>query len=259
MLAIKKIMLVIAAVGSTTALAGTMGPVEDVFKQTGYIKLGSGGSYSMNANTKVSATYWDASPQGYNGTVGSTAIYSAAFGYNYSPMLSGDVEFIYRPAYSFSKFQTSTAVGTINFNGDKTRNFDLQSNSVMANLYLHGSGISDSLKMNVMNMLTIAPFIGGGLGVAFNDMNSFYSARTNGVYAAIEQDNFRTALAWQLSAGLELMSAGPFDFAAGYRYYNGGTFSSSTFLIDTQTYQSPWKGTVQANEFFITLGYKINA
>jgi len=37
----------------------------------------------MNANIFADPTYWDASPQGYNETVGNAAIYSAAFGYNY--------------------------------------------------------------------------------------------------------------------------------------------------------------------------------
>lgn len=46
----------------------------------------------MNANVYADPVYWDASPQGYNGSVGNTAIYSAAFGYNYSQLISGDFE-----------------------------------------------------------------------------------------------------------------------------------------------------------------------
>lgn len=87
----------------------------------------------MNANIFADPTYWDASPQGYNETVGNAAIYSAAFGYNYSQLISADIEYIYRPSYSYSKFQTSTSNTTSYYNGAKTRYFDLQSNSLMAN------------------------------------------------------------------------------------------------------------------------------
>jgi len=252
-----KTILGAALLSSTVTVAGTMGPV-DVFNPSAYVKLGAGGSYSMNANIEASPVYWDASPQGYNGKIGDTALYSAAFGYNYLPWLSGDIEFIYRPSYSYSKFQTSTASGTSNFNGDKTRYFNLLSNSLMANAYLHGGELSDMLNVNVGPTYSIAPFIGGGLGVAFNTVTNFYSLRTTGVYTAIEQDHAITSLAWQLSAGLELMSQSNFNLAAGYRYYNGGNFTSSRFVINSQDYNSPWKGTVQANEFFVTLAYKFN-
>lgn len=246
--------------GSGSSMAGSMGSIDlNVFKQSAYIKLGSGGSYSMNTEVFANTAFWDASPQGYGGNVGNTIVYSAAFGYNYSPLISGDIEYIYRPSYSYSKFQTSTASTTPNFNGNKTRYFDLQSNSLMANLYLHGAAMSDSLKVDLWHAYAIEPFVGGGLGVGFNNVSNFHSVKTNGVYAAIQQDNFRTSLAWQLSTGLQLINNSNFNLAAGYRYYDGGNFSSGNFNIDTLSYATPWKGTVQANEFFITLAYRVDA
>jgi len=260
MITLKNAMLLITVLSSGAVFSGTMGSVSpNVFNQSAYIKLGSGGSYSMNANIVADPAFWDASPQGYNGKVGHTAFYSAAFGYNYTPLISGDIQYIYRPSYSYSKFQTSTALGTVDFNGDKTRHFDLQSNSLMANLYLHGAAMSNSLKVDLSNAHAIEPFIGGGLGVGFNTVSNFYSVKTNGVYAAIEPDNFRTSLAWQLSAGLQLINDTNFNLAAGYRYYNGGSFSSANFTTDYPSYNTPWNGTVQANEFFVTLAYRINS
>ena len=245
---------------STTAFSGTMGTLDtSVNNQSAYIKLGSGGSYSRNANIYADPDYWDVATQGYGGNVGNTAIYSAAFGYNFSPLISADIEYIYRPSYFYSKFQTSAAILTQDFNGTKTRYFNLQSNSLMANAYLHGAGIYDALKVDLWNSFAIEPFIGGGLGVGFNSMTNFYSAKPSGEYAAIGQDTFRTSLAWQLSAGLELLNSSNFNLAAGYRYYNGGNFSSSNFTIEYPFYATPWKGTIQANEFFITFAYKIDA
>ena len=144
----------------------------------------------------------------------------AAFGYNYSPLISGDIEYIHRPSYSYSKFQTSTAVTILNFNGSKIRHFSLQSNSLMANLYLHGAAITESLKFDLSNAYSIEPFVGGGLGVGFNNVSNFHSVKTDGTYAAIMPDNLRTSIAWQLSAGLQLINMSNFNLAAGYRYYN---------------------------------------
>jgi opacity protein-like surface antigen len=253
-----KVLVGITTLSSSIVFAGAMGPV-DSFKPSAYVKLGSGGSYSMDARIFADPAFWDASPQGYNGTVNNTALYSAAFGYNYSPLISTDIEYIYRPSYSYSKFQTSTASTTPGFIGDTTRHFNLQSNSLMANLYVHGAGISDYLKMNVKNIFSIEPFIGGGLGVAFNTVSNFNSLESTGTYSSVEQDNFRTALAWQLSAGLQLINDSHFNLAAGYRYYNGEDFTSNNYTFQNPTFATPWKGTVAANEFFVTLAYKLDA
>jgi opacity protein-like surface antigen len=254
----KNVALGVSFLISNIAFAGTMG-AEEIFKQSAYVKLGSGGSYSMDANIYADPTYWDASPQGYNANVGKTALYSAAFGYNYSSLLSGDIEYIYRPSYSYSKFQTSTASNTTGFNADKTRHFDLQSNSLMANVYLNGAAISEYLKVTLWNSYAIEAFIGGGLGVGFNETNSFHSVKTTGEISAFVPSNFTTSLAWQLSAGLQLMNTENYHLSAGYRYYNGGNFFSNDYVTDFAVYATPWKGTLQANEFFITLKCNLEA
>ena len=261
-----KISTLVMLLGSGSAMAGSMGSIDpNVFKQSAYIKLGSGGSYSMNTNISANPVDWDASPQGYNGNIGHTAIYSSAFGYNYSSLISGDIEYIYRPSYSYSKFQTSTAAGTINFAGNKTRYFDLQSNSLMANIYLHGQGLSDKMKWDLSSGFPMEPFIGAGIGVAFNTMSNFHAvsaatpAGANGPVVSMLPDQLRTSFAWQLSAGLNLYNDTHFNLGAGYRYYNSGTFNSNNYFTDWQIQTSPWKGKLQSNEFFVTLAYRIDA
>ncbi len=244
--------------GTSSIFAGTMANT-DQFNTSLYFKLGSGGSYSMSAGIdNPNPVYWDASPQGYNGNIGQSAIYSAALGYNLSKIISSDFEFIYRPSYHYSKYQTSTAVNTIFFNGNKTRYFDVQSNSIMWNAYLHGGSYSNTLNLELIRGLFIQPFIGGGLGVGLNTVYNFHSILSTGMVKAIEATNLVTSLAWQLSAGVNFYNESNFNLGAGYRYYNGGRFSGNSYIINTTDTAPNWTGTVQANEFFIQLSYKVD-
>jgi hypothetical protein len=150
----------------------------DKFQPSLYFKLGSGGSYSMQADiNNPNPAFWDASPQGYNGDIGQSALFSAAMGYNYSKRISTDFEFIYHPSFNYTKYQTSTATNTIFFNGDKTRYFNLESDSIMWNMYFHGKGYSDALTYQVHNNIFVEPFIGGGIGAAFNTVSNFHSIK----------------------------------------------------------------------------------
>ena len=258
---LKQLSLPLLALSSSFAFAGTMGPVAE-FNPSLYFKVGSGGSYSMNTGIDANPTTWDPAIQGYDANVGKTALYSAAIGYNFTPLVSFDFEYIYRPSYHYSKFQTAAAsANTLNYSSDsKTRYFNLQSNSVMGNLYLHGKGLSDHLVWNTGYGFSLEPFIGAGLGVAFNTVSNFHTIRSTGVSQSFQPDNLRSSIAWQLSAGLNFYNDGNFNLGAGYRYYNGETFTSESTFIDWQnTTLYPWSGTISANEFFITISYKIDA
>lgn len=202
---------------------------------------------------------WDPSPQGYNNNLDNSALYSAAFGYNFSKLISADIEYVYRPSFKYSKYQTSTAVDTANFVGNKIREFDLASNSLMANLYIHGAALSERLTLDIMNRFMLAPFVGGGIGVGFNTVSNFHSFRPNGSVSSLMADQFKTSFAWQLSAGLELFNDSAFSFTAGYRYYNGGAFQSNYYFLNFLDKSQPLKSTLQSNEFFVTMSYKIDA
>ena len=267
---IKKLSMTLLALTSSVGFAGTMGVVVDTFNPSLYLKVGSGGSWSMNSDIQPDNTVWDRAFQGYNANLGSTALYSAAIGYNLNPLWSFDFDYIYRPSYQYYKYQDffPNTANTANYSSvSRTRVFNLASNSLMANAYLHGKGLSDSLAWNVGSCYTLEPFIGAGLGVAFNTLYNFHSESVDGEAKAIMNDNFRTSFAWQLSAGLNLFNDSHFNLAAGYRYYNGGTFTSNNYawyspVNGVGAYSeitSPWKGSLQANEFFVTLAYKIDA
>ncbi len=112
--------------------------------------------------------------------------------------MSFDFEYIYRPSYSYVKFQTYPATSpfpTPNYSSEsRTRYFNLQSNSLMGNLYFHGRGISDNFVWHTNYGLNIEPFIGGGLGVAFNTVSNTRSIRSTGLATSFMQDTLRTSL-----------------------------------------------------------------
>ena len=249
--------LAVLTLTSGLAVAGTMGPIEN--KQSAYLKLGVGGSSSMQADMNVVTPIWDPSPEGYNHNVGSTALYSAAAGYHFSPLISLDFEYIYRPSFTYAKYQTSLATGVAGFAGtEKIRYFNLQSNSLMANLGLHGQGLSPHLVWDASSCM-IQPFVAGGLGVAFNTVSNFHTLtlQPSSFNTSMMPDHSITSLAWQLSAGLEIINWKNFELAAGYRYYNGGTFESNNYIINDTSSDPAWKGTVAANEGFVTISYNI--
>lgn len=250
---LKLFSIILLTCASLHSIAGTVG--EKSHDQTAYITIGSGGSYSMKANIYANPTYWDAAPQGYDASMGATALYSAAFGYRFSKLVSADVEYIYRPSYSYSRYQSPSAPNAIFFVGDVTRHFNLASNSLMTNLYFSGSGLSKSLVYYFSHGYQLEPFVGGGLGVAFNNMTNFKSLKPAGLFVSYALDNARTSLSAQGTIGLRLYSEAKFLLESGYRYYNGGTFTSENFVLDGSNILTPWKGTVQANEFFIRIGY----
>ena len=90
---------------SSVGFAGTMGVVVDTFNPSLYFKVGSGGSWSMNSDIQADKKNWDPAYQGYNANLGSTALYSAAIGYNLNPLWSFDFDYIYRPSYQYDKYQ----------------------------------------------------------------------------------------------------------------------------------------------------------
>ena len=248
-----------------SAFSGTMGTSPE-FKPSLYFKVGSGGSYSMNSHIQFNDSNlnnwpanWMFANEGYNHDVGDTALYAAAIGYDYSPLLSFDIDYIYRPSFNYNVYQTPTPSTVAANNPPKERFFDLQSNSLMVNVYFHGKGLNDQLNWNTNYGFNVEPFIGGGLGVAFNTVSNFHSLSSGGNMMSYVPDMLRTSLAWQFSGGLNLYNDSHFNLGAGYRYYNGDKFSSNDYVVNTTNQSFAWKGIIQANEFFINLGYRIDA
>lgn len=226
-----------------------------------HLILGTGASFSNESNISADPFLWDPPVQGYNATLDNSEFYTAGVGYQVSSLIDADIEVTYRPSFHYNKLQTPIPSPTTGVLGSKTRQFDLTNSSVMANVFLDGQGTNLFTKLN--SLTTLQPFVGGGIGIAYNTLSNFHSvlasssiAGTNGV-ASIMNSNSQTTFAWQISAGAELLYAETWRLDLGYRYFDGGRFKSNNYLFFNQVTVPPWSGRFTANEVFLNLNYFI--
>ncbi len=263
MLCNKKLILSVFLLSSSTAFSGTMGEARacsDLSCMPWFLEIGSGASWSNNADISVDYSRYDRSPEGYNSKLGTVPVYMAGVGYKVSPLLTLDANYNFRGIYNYSKFQTSVSNGALNPLGDKTRYFNLTSNSIMFNGTINGKGVHESLVKDLNGHGSVQPFVGGGLGVSYNTVSNFHTKLANSNISTVLQDQTRASFAWQLNAGIE-WSVDRFSLDLGYRYFNAGTFVSNDALItrlnsagtpiNTNTIPK-WTGQLSSNELFLT-------
>lgn len=142
-------------------------------------------------------------------SLGDVAHFGAGFGYQYNNWIRGDLTGEYRTGARYS-----AAVGWANqfgqFGADVYSGF-FNTALFMANGYVdlgtwHG----------------ISPFVGGGIGAAFNWMNGFIDHGFG--YA---RDTSNTNFAWQVTGGIGYAITPNLRLEVAYRYLDLGTFHSN--------------------------------
>ncbi|HAT8622063.1 TPA: hypothetical protein JD751_001333 [Legionella pneumophila subsp. pneumophila] len=249
---------------SSTALAGAMGETKtcpDLGCMPWFVEFGTGVSWSTKSHINPDPSRWDPANEGYNSTLGNEPLYMAGIGYTINPLLSVDANYTFRGIYKYRKHQTALGASAVNPLGNKTRYFDLISNSLMFSGTLYGQGWSESLAYSMGNYGIIQPFLGGGVGVAYNTVSNFRTVTDNTNFVtSVLQDYTKASFAWQLNAGLELKK-NRFGLDLGYRYFNAGSFLSNNALITrvnsvgtpiTTNLIPAWSSNLSANELYLT-------
>lgn len=133
-----------------------------------YLKLGTGVSFSRQAQVHAPSEVWDLAVEGYNKDLRTAPIITAGIGYDIGKWFSTDITFSYRPGYKYRKFQTGIPdPNTPGFLGTKVRRFHLDVTTAMWNVYVNGRGCRDYLCWNCGCMPgDFYPVIGGGIGVS---------------------------------------------------------------------------------------------
>jgi len=232
-----------------------------------FLSIGGGYSWSEKASIRASSIDWDPAPQGYNSNVKQSEVYTAGIGYHFSVPVSILFETGYRPSFKYSRYQSSVASGTPGFLGVKTRHFRLSSLAFLFDAFLNKRG--DVFNWKPSALFTIAPFIGAGLGVSYNNVYDFHSVqpippgkKAHPIHS-IENNKVHAAFAGQVLAGFVFKVSKRFSFDLGYRWFYGGKFLSNNYLIDVSlgsTYPestTQWKGVLRANEIFLNLNYSL--
>lgn len=233
-----------------------------------FVSLGFGNSWSMKGDLDVRTPEWDPSPEGYDHRLGNSEFYTVALGYHFNPLISFAFEGAWRPSYKYEKFQTSSGAVTL---GNKTRFFRLSNFSYLFDLYLNKSGECFSWQPDLFCMsFKFSPFIGGGVGVSYNNLFDFHSilatqnTRNENNVASIMQERRRVSVAAQAMAGITTWLNQCISFDLGYRFFYGGRVESNNYVVDVHSpigpvpFQiSPWKMKLRANEFFVAINYSI--
>jgi opacity protein-like surface antigen len=159
-----------------------------------YLRLDTGASFSRKLNSG-------------DDDVGTGGIIGGGIGYRFNDHLRSDVTLAYRAGYKASGASTTDA-GT----GDtlSVGKADISSTAVMTNLYY-----------DVATIDRFTPYVGGGLGLAFNKTDAARMS-VNGSDVGQGTSTTNTDLAWQLSAGASIAVTGNLSADIGYRYQDLG-------------------------------------
>jgi len=223
-----------------------------------YLKVEAGASFSESTSLSVTQNNdplnWDPASQGYNNDLGTSEIVGLSLGYSIYDWIDVELEAAHRNSFRYQKTQTSTGAF-----GDKTRYFDIENTTVMANVFLNGNGLSQPIAYRT-SFGIFDPFVTAGLGVAFNHMTDFHStATTTGDKFSAMNPNTTASFAYQVGAGINLRTTQRFMFGLGYRYLDAGNFESNKRIVDAPSgiddAASPWKGELKVNEVYLALTY----
>ena len=239
-----------------------------------YIALAAGASFSTNASVAVSTTYWDLYTDGYGGNLGNSEVLGASIGYVINPLLRFELGVDHRNSFNYHKHQSTPTVSRALINwGPRERYFDVSNTTVMATAFMNGSGISHHMMYQGSGYI-IDPFIGAGLGGAFNTLDNLHSTQVgvfnvlsnNRAFSIMSASNTVRTFAYQFSAGFDVKTNRKLALGLGYRYLNAGNVVSSNYLTDNSNNVGitsgvvvpPWRAVLRCNEVYVTLKYAMN-
>ncbi|MGQ3892870.1 outer membrane protein [Legionella sp. CNM-4043-24] len=249
---------------SSVLMAGTMGPA--VKPESWYLVGGAGASWSQDADIRVDPAIWDPARQGYSSNLDSSALLIFGAGRYITDAFRIDARYEHRGDYNYSRFQTGVNNGVPGFTGDqRTRKFELDSNSLMVNGWLDLGTLNSALLWQAGSM-SIQPYVGGGIGVDYLNVKNFrtiadpFGGNRNEI-ASINQTTTDSQFAWRVGAGLSAQLTSRTTLAVGYDYFDGGKIPFPDFILSSLSAPSgrtgvsvtPWRGSFTANEVYAEL------
>jgi opacity protein-like surface antigen len=192
--------------------------------------VGVGFNNSVSASTSPSALNF--LPSGttgtdnfYNSSLSEAALFDVGVGYQVNNWFRADVTGELRGGSTFSGLEV---VNVQNGSGNSPQFADFYRGSVSSEIALVNA------YFDMGTWYGITPYVGGGVGVAFNN---FYGGTDNGIAGSgfqvtpaggILSAGTQTNFAWALMAGFDMNVTRHLKFEIGYRYLDYGNFKSGT-------------------------------
>jgi hypothetical protein len=222
-----------------------------------YLKVGSGVSFSQNANVNAPASTWTPAIQGYNANLGNCGIADLGVGCEVMRCIDLDVSVSARSSFEYRKFQTP-------FDGDDsyTREFNLDVIPIFLSVKFLGRDFS-CLNWNI-GCGQVYPIVGVGIGVSNLLISNF---RTTGLppsgasgpfdsFASENQYTVRRNFSYSALIGFEYNYQDSWALSTGYRWFDAGQFSGPRYIrVDTggavDVANQTWKMNFHAHEWFL--------
>ena len=242
--------------------AGSMGTPAPALPWFG--SIGTGYSWTnMPGINNPNPSEWDSSIQGYDSTLGNRGFITFALGKQVHQYIDLSLMYIMHENFNYQKYQSGTSA-TPDFTAtQRTRYFTLNNKAILFNGFLHPAKYW-STYANV----ELRPYIGAGIGYAYNYINNFYTAADQvqgtgdpnvGSTDSIGNPVGTSSFSWQGTVALNMRAQNsPFSVNTGYRYFDGGDFNGSSSIFTNASgfvNATPWSGRVKANQFFVEFQY----
>jgi hypothetical protein len=220
--------------------------------------VASGYAWSMEADIDgLTDTDWALSNNGYDGSLGNSPYIMLGFGYTFWSILDVDFGYTLYDTFHYQKNQTDP------FGDKRTRFFDLTHQSSLFNFSIFPYGFN-------LCKVKVTPYIGMGIGVGTSTVSNFQTVFYDpldgiGLTTSIGDPNTRNSFAWQGTGGFRIQpNASKLSLDIAYRYYNGGTFESSSSIKDYDgigdgdtVSVEPWTATFQTNQLYFAINFAI--
>ena len=202
----------VAVLGGLALMAAWAGPAHSAPTFI-YLRADAGGSFPTGSDLKG----FDPSP-----------VFGAGIGFSPLPFLRTDVTVTYRSDYPGSGAVSGTPFAA---------NSDIKSFVGMVNAYFDFPTIG-----------RFTPYVGGGGGVAHNELGST-TISAGGVTVATIGGASKTDFAWQLGGGVAISLLPTIALDIAYHYLDAGKFESASFAGSTLS------GRLKAHE--VTAGIRV--
>ena len=177
---------------------------------------------------------------GKSNDLGSAGVVGIGVGKYFNNNIRGEMSLNYRDGHQLDTTDT--------INAGFSYKADLKSVSMFFSGYYDFNSINLSGK-------SLTPYIGGGIGLARNDMGVTTVSAIGGS-TSIEGKNV-TEFAWKLGAGANLNLTEKCSLDLNYQFVDLGKFKSGSLVSSTMTdMQKPFEGDYRTNELTIGLRYK---